>query len=287
MNLFNVITLQNVHNINRRKCINFLLNGIEFKEIIKIFSIGEDDISRAKRIAGKIIEDCNNYNIGILSIFDQNYPESVKKIVDVPLVLYYKGNFDNTENKIAIVGTRIPLKDSVKKTFYITRELINDNFAIVSGLALGIDTVAHEVCLRYNKYTIAILPSPINNIYPKQNEKLAMDIIDKGGCIISEYAPGKHIEKFFFVQRDRLQAALSSAVIVIETDKNGGAMHTARFCKNYNKVLFCVKPPDDIEYNKNKENFSGNIKLLRDNYTCQIDGSKDILREINEKLLFK
>jgi DNA processing protein len=113
-------------------------------------------------------------------------------------------------------------------------------FVIVSGLAKGCDTVAHRGCLDAHGKTVAILGGGIDYIYPKENRPLADEILNTGGCLLSEYKPGMKPQPSFFVERDRLQSGLSQAVIVIETDVKGGSMHTVGFALSQNRLVACL-----------------------------------------------
>jgi DNA processing protein len=132
-----------------------------------------------------------------------------------PPVLFCKGYFKNEKN-IAIVGTRKASKFAKSTVDWVTKIFASKGFGIVSGLAVGIDSMAHLAAINYEAYTIAILPNSIDYIYPKENYKLANDILESGGCILSELPVGINRGKRAFVERNRLQTAISEYVVPIE-----------------------------------------------------------------------
>lgn len=138
-----------------------------------------------------------------------------------------------------------------------SRELTNDGFAIVSGLAIGIDRFAHEACINCGGKTVAVIATGFNNIYPDENIDLYEHILESGGCIVSEYEPNKTIDKKNFALRNRIISGLSLATLVIESSYRSGANITARYCLEQNRPLFCV--PKELE----SKNSIGIYNLLK------------------------
>lgn len=198
------------------------------------------------------------YPIHSIGVHDEVFPSRLLSISSPPSILHYLGNSSlmTFDNLVAIVGTRTPTSEGVDECQFITKWFIERGYCVVSGLALGIDTVVHETCLRNNGKTIAILPSGIGNIYPHENKGLVYNIVDSGGLILSEYPERISARKSNFIQRDRLQSAISSGVTVIESEITGGTMYTARFALKQNRLLGCVA------FDDYSENRSGNKKLL-------------------------
>ncbi|MDW5290975.1 DNA-processing protein DprA [Formosa sp. PL04] len=141
---------------------------------------------------------------------------------------------------VAVIGTRNPTEFGIQEGYKLTKHFVENNFTIVSGLALGCDTVGHSCCLEHKGRTIAVLPNGVDKIYPKQNTKLASEIIKNGGALISEYPPGTAPKRNYFVERDRLQRELSNGICIIETKTKGGTMHTYKFVKKQNKQVGLV-----------------------------------------------
>jgi DNA processing protein len=142
---------------------------------------------------------------------------------------------------VAIVGARRP-SHGTAVAFAFAAEAANSGFAVVSGLALGCDTAAHRGCLEANGITIAVLPCGLDRVVPVSNSNLAHNILSASGFLASEYPPGTEVRNFRFVQRNRVIATLSQAVIVVEAETRSGTLHTARFAREQNKPLACYIP---------------------------------------------
>lgn len=183
--------------------------------------------------------------INFISFADEKYPKKLKDINDSPLGFFYIGDLSvlNTVS-VGIVGTRNPTSYGTRITKRVTELFIEKKVIIISGLASGIDSCAHETSLKSGK-TIAILGTGLDEIYPQENYSLFEKIINKGGLIISEYPPNTPGMPWNFPQRNRLISALSDAVIVVEGDVQSGALITARFAIKQDKPLFAVPGPID------------------------------------------
>jgi len=144
---------------------------------------------------------------------------------------------------------------------------------LVSGLARGCDTAAHVGCLAAEGQTVAILAHGLNTIYPPENYGLAEQIIEMGGCLLSEYPPNERPKPKYFVERDRLQSGLSGGVIIVETDLKGGAMHTARFCVEEKKPLGCMVFPED---RNNRKMTEGNVRLISSGEAVALNSIDDV-----------
>ena len=245
-----ILTLLNIKRLGR-KTINSMLNysvpnTLETKEILnyinlskqkvkKIPKVNENDIEEAKLKSLQIIQNCKRQDIGILTLLDEDFPKKLKIIEDNPVILYYKGD-KNCLNRdlIAVIGTRKPTAHGERVSYKLSSILSQRGYCIVSGLAKGCDTFAHLGSLSVLGKTIAVMPCGLDTIYPKDNSNLFNKIIDGGGCVISEYPPGQKLFKNQLVERDRLQSALSEAVVVVETTINGGTLHTVNYAFNQN-----------------------------------------------------
>lgn len=162
--------------------------------------------------------------------------------------LYYKGNIDLLDyDSIGVVGTRKPSKESVEWTKKEVAKLAQEK-VIISGLALGIDKIAHQTAIDSNGFTIAILPSGFNNIYPLMHKKLVTDILKNDGLILTKYEPHKKANRYKFIQRDKLIAELSDELLVPQFKVKSGTMHTVRFARALNKNLYIQNA--DYEGNK-------------------------------------
>jgi len=178
-----------------------------------------------------------------ISIKDPEYPALLREIPDAPDVLYLRGKLpDIALPTFAIVGTRRLTRYGKEQTEKIARELAQAGIMIVSGLARGIDTLAHAAAVEAGIPTVAVLGTGIDDptIFPQQNVKLANEIIEKGGCVLSEYPPGTHGTKYTFPARNRIIAGLSIGTLVMEAPIKSGALITARLALDYNREVFAI-----------------------------------------------
>lgn len=191
----------------------------------------------------KLERQMQNEGAQVLELGDKLYPPLLSEIYDPPALLFYKGDIKLLSSPcIAIVGTR-------KNTFYgqqaairFASSLSKQGFTIVSGLALGIDSIAHSACLENNGRTIAVLGSGVDraSIYPASNRYLAAKIIERGGLICSEFPLGTQPQRYNFPLRNRIIAGLSQATIVVEAAVKSGALITATCAMDQNREVFAV-----------------------------------------------
>lgn len=158
------------------------------------------------------------------------YQQRLNKLADVPKKLYYKGNLNALDlPAVAIVGTRKPSTYGINVTQKFARELANRRVAVVSGLALGVDILAHKAVIEAGGVAIAVLPSGLDNIYPFRHRQIANKILESKGILLSEHPEGTPPLKYRFIQRNRIVAALSDGLLVTEASKKSGTLHTASF----------------------------------------------------------
>ena len=185
---------------------------------------------------------------------DKNYPEKLLKIKNPPQKIYIEGN-KNLLNKeiIAIVGSRMATEYGKKCAKLFASELSKQGFTIISGLAVGIDTIAHIYSMEEVGKTIAVLGSGFNNIYPEENYYLYKKILENNGCIITEYSPETQKSKENFPKRNRIISGLSVGVLLVEAKYGSGGAITAKHALKQGKNLFCI--PNRIDektgYNTN------------------------------------
>ena len=188
----------------------------------------------------KISENLRKKGILFTTIIDDNYPELLKEIYDPPLVLFYKGVLENEKKyPLAVVGTRKITAYGKKVTEAIIGGL-NDEFEIISGLALGVDAVAHKSALDKNIKTVAVLGCGVDYIYPARNKQIYYEIIEKGGAVVSEFVPMTAPERYNFPMRNRIISGISKGVLVVEAAKKSGSLITARTALSQNRDLFAV-----------------------------------------------
>lgn len=181
--------------------------------------------------------------VKLLTYWDEGYPEALKNISDPPASLFIKGNAEYLSYDLfAIVGTRKMTNYGKQVTEMFTKE-ISKHFVIVSGMAYGVDSIAHATCIREGRPTIAVLGCGVDYVYPKSNEGLYKKILEKG-CIVSEYLPWDSPKKYTFVARNRIISGLSQGILVTEASVDSGALITARFGIEQGKDVFAI--PGDI-----------------------------------------
>ncbi len=185
--------------------------------------------------------------IKIVKITEKNYPESLKNIFDPPEKLYYLGDF-RVFSAIGVVGTRNMTERGRSNTEKIVRELIKENYTIVSGMALGVDAVAHWTAINNGGRTIAVLGAGVDIIYPPQNRELYFKIIESGGAIVSEIPPGRFVSRQAFPARNRIISGLSESIIVVEAQLKSGALVTARMALDQGKDVFAVPGSPGCDY---------------------------------------
>jgi len=215
----------------------FSESGLAPREIIQKWSIADltfdPQIDRAY----------NNDEFKFITLFDTDYPQDLKNLYCPPMFLFYRGDLSICNNCVGIIGTRKVSNYGVRVVNNFVRELAFNNLTIVSGLSFGVDAEAHRATLKAEGKTIAILPGSLDKVYPDANRKLA-DQIAETGLVLSEYPPGQTVERWHFPERNRLISGISKAVIMVEGGVKSGALITARFALEQNKLLYAV--PGDI-----------------------------------------
>ncbi|MDO4166757.1 MAG: DNA-processing protein DprA [Eubacteriales bacterium] len=196
--------------------------------------------------------------IGSCDWNDSCYPKALKEIKDSPKKLYFIGNIEiiNQTPNIAVIGSRKISEQGIILSRKTGEMVARQGYNLVNGLALGCDAEAMKGALYAGGKCIAILPSGLEQIQPRSNEPLAREIVESGGCLLSEYPEGTPVRKYQYVARDRLQSGISQGVCVIETTAQGGTMHTADFAMKQNKRLACY-------YSGLLKNASGNEALAK------------------------
>lgn len=190
-------------------------------------------------------------SIHTLVVGSEKYPKSLLRLSDPPTLLFVSGtipaSWDNN-NMLALVGTRHPDRHGVQLTTQTTRTLVEQNWTIVSGGALGIDTAAHRAALAHQGQTIAVVATGVDRAYPAQNRTLFESIRQQGGAILSEFLPGTMPEKGFFPRRNRLISALCCGVVVVQCKAKSGALNTAAHAKRIGVPVFTFpgRPQEEL-----------------------------------------
>jgi DNA processing protein len=177
--------------------------------------------------------------IKMVSLTESAYPPLVKEIYDPPLVLFYRGVLPNPEQPLlGIVGTRRPSLAAAKLAYELGRDLGRSGIPVVSGLALGIDAMAHRGNVDAGAPAIAVLGSGLDQVYPASNRPLARRIVESGGVLLSEYPPGVGPRKWNFPARNRIISALARGTVVVEAPERSGALITANFVLDHGRDLW-------------------------------------------------
>ncbi len=220
----------------------------------------------------RMLKLCERHGIEALFLSDADYPKALRSIAEAPLILYYTGNMDTLEHlpSMAVVGTRKASAYGKEMCAKLLKPACERGVMIISGLAMGIDTVAHHTALENGAPTIAVLASGLDSIYPPTNKPLA-EKITLSGALISEYDPGSKLERWNFPDRNRIISALSQAVFIVEGGKESGAMLTARFAAEQGRPIFAL--PGNI----NIPNAAGPNNLIQQGAEL-ISSAEDLLK---------
>ena len=236
----------------------------------KIQNVSLDDLNAAYRDARKTIEYSESKGIGLLGYYDEEFPQNLRNTIneegklDPPLLLWYRGDLSVLSTTgLAVIGTREPTKVGAAGGEYLAGEFAKRGLNIISGLAIGCDTCGHKGALKVGGKTTAILANGLDHdsIYPEENQDLAEEIVNSGGLLLSEYRIGTIVNRYNLVARDRLQAGLASATLVIQTGVKGGTMHAANATLMANKDLFVMQFKDEVT--NNHEKCLGNAYLIK------------------------
>ncbi|MFQ5602345.1 MAG: DNA-processing protein DprA [bacterium] len=223
------------------------------------------------------IEKMQNCGVRLITFWDNEYPEPLKQIFDPPVLLFIRGTLLQSDNfAIGIVGTRSPSNYGRIMTEKLTAELANQGFTIVSGLAYGIDTLAHNTALKSGVRTLAILGSGADVIYPYENKNLA-ERIAESGAILSEYPMGAKPDWMNFPRRNRIICGMSLGTLVIEAGMKSGALITAAMAVEQNREVFAV--PGNID----SPNSVGTNALIKQGAKL-VASVDDILEELQPQL---
>lgn len=248
------------HSFVYEECVNDLVNTLDETEKADFKQI----LVKSKNILKK------NYELGVraINIFDKLFPRKLYEKTDKCIFLYYKGDISLlSKRSIAIIGTRKPTPDFIEKGVIATRYFTKKGCVIVSGLAIGCDTIAHKICIENGGKTIAVLPSSCDNIYPAINKSLGELIVKNGGLLISEYSTGSLISKYNYVQRDRIQSLLCSVILIIQASNESGTMNATKKNIKDGKPVYAISGNNlniikkylDVNFQKELEEVSNHI----------------------------
>lgn len=228
--------------------------------------------------AEKEIEFIEKHNIKPLFYTDSQFPYRLKECIDAPVMIYVKGNTNLNDGKfVSIVGTR-NITDNGRE---ICRSIVSDiatqlpSVTILSGLAYGVDVVAHQAALENNIPTIGVLGHGLDRIYPFAHRATAKKMLEADGGLITEYLSESAPDRQHFVQRNRIIAGMSDAIVVVESAKKGGSLITAEYGNNYNRDVFAVPGRISDEWS------AGCNNLIKSNKSFLMESADDLIKMMN------
>ncbi len=279
------IWLSSLEGLSSKKAFDLLE---KYKSPDVIYGLSESDLQNTKGLTEKNLKELLNSdkrdrvgaiyelmvrnNIKMVNVYEETYPQKLKNIYDPPIALYYKGKLDLDNFSIAVVGSRRTTGYGAKTACRLSYDLAMRGVTIVSGLARGIDSIAHKGCLDAGGKTIAVLGCGIDNIYPPENTALFKDIIDSEGLVLSEYPPGMPPLQHNFPARNRIISGMSNGVLVIEAAKRSGSLITAGCALEQGREVFAVPGNIDCAYSM------GTNQLIKEGAKLVLNAS-DILEE--------
>ena len=223
----------------------------------------------------RILEKASALPIDLLDILDEDYPPLLRQLADPPSLLWVWGDKSILKQAgLAVIGTRNASPYAKETTDSFTAQLVESGLVVFSGLAVGVDTMAHRKCVELGGKTVAVLGSGIDRLYPDQNKGLARKIAENGGAVISEFLPGTKPDAGNFPERNRIVSGLSLGTLVIETAVKGGSMITARLALDQNREVFV------IPHALGNDRSSGNHWLIQNGLGKLVTNVADILDEI-------
>ncbi|MGB7587794.1 MAG: DNA-processing protein DprA [Solirubrobacterales bacterium] len=208
--------------------------------------LSDERLGAAIERARRQVADHESDGVAVLTFFDERYPDRLREIPDPPAVLFVRGDVSVLAEStlIAVVGTREPTRFGRSVTVELTQALGKAGWGVVSGLAKGIDTLAHQTALEVGTSTVAVMGGGLDRIYPAENAGLAEQIVEAGGALISEQPYGAEPRPANLVARNRLQSGLATAALVTQCGIKSGTMHTVRFATSQGRPVFCPVPPE-------------------------------------------
>ncbi len=250
------------------------------KNLIKITGVGQRHVKALNSVesfakAEQEIQFINNENIQAIHFLEQTYPQYLKHCVDGPVLIFVKGCMSlNPKRIISIVGTRHMTNYGKAYLETFVEELKKYNPVIISGLAYGVDILAHQLAVQHDLETVGVLAHGCDRIYPKKHEKTANRMLTHGGWL-TEFCSGTNPDRENFVKRNRIVAGLSQATIVIESAEKGGSLITAQLANSYHRDVFALPGRVTDKFSK------GCNHLIKTNQASLLQSAKDLAYLLN------
>lgn len=243
-------------------------------------NITEDDLKKAHIEADRQIDLTYSSGARIISSADADYSGLLAKTKDDPQILFAKGSLSEAGDKsVAIIGTREPTEHGRVIAERLTRFFVEQGWSVVSGLALGCDAIAHQTALEAGGHTIAVLAHGLHTVAPKRNQKIADQILEAGGALVTEYHFGQDPRPTQFVKRDRIQAGLARGVVMIQSDRNGGSLHASRAAIDYGRWL-AVPYPTEQDLMRREPKIQANLLIAEGSTEEKMDLLRCDVRDI-------
>ena len=267
---------------------------IEVSEVIERFraeffvDLTEANLDTARHRAEQMLSECQALGVTVHPFGSASYPPQLIRLKEPPALLFSRGRFDfGRKPRVAVIGTRKPTEWGLITAAACAQEIVQGDGIVVSGLALGIDAAAHAASVDSGGRTWAVLAHGLHTVSPSSNRDLAKRILDRDGALVSEYAPGESAQRHYFVERDRIQAGLSDAVLVIESGIDGGAMHTVRFACEANIPVWVTFPharvaDAEVSAADLPESQQGTWQLLATQKASRVATAKGLSRMLND-----
>ncbi|MFH0766140.1 MAG: DNA-processing protein DprA [Calditrichota bacterium] len=233
---------------------------------------------REMSVQEKILDKTEAWGGRLITLWDETYPLRLKAIPDPPALLFIKGADSPLFNyAIAVVGTRAPSDHAGKVAFRMGAELAASGITVVSGMALGIDSIAHNGALQSGGRTLAVLGSGLDVIYPPSNKRLYEQIASQG-AILTEHALGVKPDPYHFPRRNRIISGISLGVVVVEAGLKSGALITARLALEQSRELFAVPGPAGSSRN------AGTNRLIKDSAAHMVENAQEVIEHLRSQL---
>ncbi len=285
INLLALLKIEGIGDISAKKLISHCGSATDiFKQnkntLLKVLGVGSAVINKLKDTtvfekAEKELRFIEKNGIAICTFYDDDYPKRLKHCFDAPLVLFKKGKINFSDQKIlSIVGTRQMTSYGKKVLEDLFEQLKEFNPIIISGLAYGVDIYAHQLAMKYQLQTVAVLAHGLDRIYPAVHKKEALKMQGNGG-LLTDFWSGSNPDRENFVKRNRIVAGISQATLLIESADKGGSLITADIANSYNRDVFAVPGRVSDKYS------SGCNNLIKTNRASVLTSAKDLLYILN------
>ena len=241
---------------------------------------GIEHCSMAWDNVSRLLESLPAKNLEVIPFSSSRFPDRLQEIPDPPAVLFVRGGVEvlNRES-VAVIGSRTPDSFGQEMAHDVGCHCAAAGYPVVSGLAAGCDTAAHLGCLAGGEPTVAFLAHGLDHVFPPENRALADQIVAQGGALVSEYLPDQEPDSDQFIERDRLQSGLSRSVIFIQSELQGGAMHTVQFARQQQRpIAVIVAAENDVS----GELYAGNRRLIDEGDVLPISRLTDLDRFLLE-----